>query len=225
MTNGTSQGLFVVVAIVIFGIFVGLSYTLFGDTLQPQLVNIFITATDINSTPVKEFMLDKIGAWKGSKVSLNPKENSFKFSNNSSDYRGGLSFPADYFKKGSTYRLSFDMTKLSGDIKGIGGHLFTSDKTVVSIDGQEITEGWRTNTANGMENETDWSLGVVYPNDTKTHHVTVTFEMNIDAKDSIMNDPNIYIQPNRNQTQHYITEALDYSVLIENIRLDELNKK
>lgn len=41
MTNGTSQGLFVVVAIVIFGIFVLISYLLFKDTLKPSLSGIF----------------------------------------------------------------------------------------------------------------------------------------------------------------------------------------
>lgn len=41
MTNGTSQGLFVVVAIIIFGIFVFISYLLFKDTLKPTLANIF----------------------------------------------------------------------------------------------------------------------------------------------------------------------------------------
>ncbi|HGF7849041.1 TPA: hypothetical protein QFP04_002146 [Enterococcus faecium] len=41
MTNGTSQGLFVVVAIVIFGIFVLISYVLFKDNLKPTLANIF----------------------------------------------------------------------------------------------------------------------------------------------------------------------------------------
>lgn len=41
MTNGTSQGLFVVIAIIIFGIFVGISYLLFRDTLKPSLSNIF----------------------------------------------------------------------------------------------------------------------------------------------------------------------------------------
>ncbi len=46
MTGGTSQGLFVVVAIVIFGIFVGLTYTLFGSTLKPALVNLFEIATE-----------------------------------------------------------------------------------------------------------------------------------------------------------------------------------
>lgn len=41
MTNGTSQGLFVVVAIVIFGIFVLISYLLFRHNLKPTLANIF----------------------------------------------------------------------------------------------------------------------------------------------------------------------------------------
>ena len=41
MTDGTSQGLFVVVAVVIFGIFIAISYTLFGDTLTPSLASIF----------------------------------------------------------------------------------------------------------------------------------------------------------------------------------------
>lgn len=46
MTNGTSQGLFIVVAIVIFGIFVGLSYTLFGDELSPALQGLFGQSTE-----------------------------------------------------------------------------------------------------------------------------------------------------------------------------------
>ena len=46
MTNGTSQGLFIVVAIVIFGIFVSMSYVIFGDEMAPALVDIFGTATE-----------------------------------------------------------------------------------------------------------------------------------------------------------------------------------
>lgn len=44
MTNGSSQGLFVVVAIIIFGIFVLISYLLFKDTLKPSLANIYCDA-------------------------------------------------------------------------------------------------------------------------------------------------------------------------------------
>lgn len=45
MTNGSSQGLFVVVAVVIFGIFVAISYSLFRDQLTPSLASIFQEST------------------------------------------------------------------------------------------------------------------------------------------------------------------------------------
>ena len=41
MTEGSNQGLFVIVAIVIFGIFVSIVYLLFGDNLKPALSSIF----------------------------------------------------------------------------------------------------------------------------------------------------------------------------------------
>lgn len=46
MTSGTSQGLFIVIAIIIFGIFVGLSQTVFGKTLTNGLVDLFTDATE-----------------------------------------------------------------------------------------------------------------------------------------------------------------------------------
>ncbi|ELB19855.1 TPA: hypothetical protein QFR36_000559 [Enterococcus faecium] len=56
MTDGASQGLFVIVAVVIFGIFVLIAYILFRDTLRPQLEGIFSKATSdagasLNYTP------------------------------------------------------------------------------------------------------------------------------------------------------------------------------
>lgn len=55
MTDGTSQGLFIVVAIVIFGIFVVLAYLLFEDVLSPAIEGLFNTAvenaeTNLNTT-------------------------------------------------------------------------------------------------------------------------------------------------------------------------------
>lgn len=46
MTDGTSQGLFIVVAIVIFGIFTVLAYILFEDTLSPAMASMFTEATE-----------------------------------------------------------------------------------------------------------------------------------------------------------------------------------
>lgn len=45
MTDGASQGLFVIVAVVIFGIFVLIAYILFRDTLKDSLKGIFENAT------------------------------------------------------------------------------------------------------------------------------------------------------------------------------------
>lgn len=59
MTDGASQGLFVIVVVVIFGIFLLIAYILFRETLQPKLADIFKNATDTaeaslnyKSTPV-----------------------------------------------------------------------------------------------------------------------------------------------------------------------------
>lgn len=55
MTNGSSQGLFVIVAVVIFGIFVLISYILFRDNLKTGMSSIF--EDSINKT-----MLDLNGS-------------------------------------------------------------------------------------------------------------------------------------------------------------------
>lgn len=49
MTNGSSQGIFVIVALVIFGIFVLISYLLFRDTMKPSLAKIYCDAFTITS--------------------------------------------------------------------------------------------------------------------------------------------------------------------------------
>lgn len=41
MTEGTSSGLMIVLAIIIFGIFVSMSYLIFGGTLSPSIHNLF----------------------------------------------------------------------------------------------------------------------------------------------------------------------------------------
>lgn len=53
MSNGTSQGLFIIVAVVIFGIFVGISSLLFQSSLKPKLMNIFDKSFE-NILEVKE---------------------------------------------------------------------------------------------------------------------------------------------------------------------------
>ena len=67
MTDGTSQGLFIVVAIVIFGIFVVMAYILFEDTLSPTLASMFTDATETatqrltQETDERFFQIDNTG--------------------------------------------------------------------------------------------------------------------------------------------------------------------
>jgi len=60
MTNGTSQGLFVVVAILIFGIFVLISYLLFRDNLKPSLSGIFTDGLEQAERSLKGIEKEKL---------------------------------------------------------------------------------------------------------------------------------------------------------------------
>jgi hypothetical protein len=60
MTEGASQGLFVIVAIVIFGIFVLISYVLFKDTLKPSLANIFTDGLEQAEDAIDSKVITKI---------------------------------------------------------------------------------------------------------------------------------------------------------------------
>lgn len=46
MSNGSSQGLYIVIAVIIFGIFIATSYLLFGDKLKTSLTTIFEDSTE-----------------------------------------------------------------------------------------------------------------------------------------------------------------------------------
>lgn len=63
MTNGTSQGLFVVVAIVIFGIFTLTSYLLFKDNLKPTLAYIFTDGLEQTDSYLSGVIKEKYLTW------------------------------------------------------------------------------------------------------------------------------------------------------------------
>ncbi|EIB6519677.1 hypothetical protein K9D97_002264 [Enterococcus faecalis] len=64
MTKGTSQGLFVVVAIVIFGIFTLTSYLLFKDNLKPTLANIFTDGLEQADSYLSGVIKEKYLTWR-----------------------------------------------------------------------------------------------------------------------------------------------------------------
>ncbi|WP_142965814.1 hypothetical protein [Enterococcus casseliflavus] len=70
MTEGASQGVFVIVAIVIFGIFVLISYVLFKDTLKPSLTNIFTDSLEQAEDAIDPKIITKI--------TINEKTNEIK---------------------------------------------------------------------------------------------------------------------------------------------------
>lgn len=60
MTEGANQGLFVIIAVVIFGIFVLISYVLFKDTLKPSLANIFTDGLEQAEDAIDPKVITKI---------------------------------------------------------------------------------------------------------------------------------------------------------------------
>ena len=92
------------------------------------------------------------------------------------------------------YLLSFDITKESGNITNIGGHLALSSLSEVWID--------------GVKQSGSFAGGITYPNDSLTHHVVVRFNSRVATSDR-----RVFIQPNRGGT------ASAYEVTIANTSL------
>lgn len=75
MTEGANQGLFMIVAIVIFGIFILISYVLFKDTLQPSLVNIFTDGLEQAEDAIDPKIITKITIIEKTNEKKNLKKN------------------------------------------------------------------------------------------------------------------------------------------------------
>lgn len=125
MTNGTSQGLFIIVAVVIFGIFTLISYLIFQSSLKPKLMNIFETSfQQVNQnnfynrnllTNFDEATWDK---YKIGVASFSINDNVLHLVNNSENMFGfnfilSKKYPEINIKKGTLVTISFQA-------KGIG---------------------------------------------------------------------------------------------------------
>lgn len=121
MTEGTSQGLFIVVSIVIFGIFVVLAYILFEDTLSPAMASMFETSTEKMDIDMYERYRGKNLFVEGDKLVEGPKDG---WSDSHAEIQGrefvhyGDTSPIfDRFGEG-TYTISFDLkTTLPGRVR------------------------------------------------------------------------------------------------------------
>lgn len=139
MTDGTSQGLFIVVAIVIFGIFVSLSYTVFGDGLGNSLPDMVSTAV---SKPMSERWVEvdltsRVSRDRQDMEVLDYTDNSVHIrANNTKNNYNGVRIGEEHFEPNNEYRLSFTVHKLDGNIDNIGGHLHFAHRNRLYADGE-----------------------------------------------------------------------------------------
>jgi hypothetical protein len=203
MNNGANKSLFTLLVVVIFGIFLALSSFLFKD----QFKGILADVVDKTSRSIRYNALvpsNKFDAdWTaypglGDVYNFTNVNDVITYSSNATGEWTGIKVDYSNFEKDTEYRLAFDITKISGNIKHIGGHVYVSSDSEVFLDNMPVTG--------------DWSAGsTVYPNDTDKHHVEVIFTTDNWSTD----DKSVYIQPNR----QFVVLTGPYTVRIEDIQL------
>ncbi len=221
MTNGTSQGLFVVVAIVIFGIFVGLTYTLFGsEGLSNDLKGIFENGTEqANKSLKSNYLYDYYNDSKTLTV-ISESKDSIQFSTKQTGKAGdGVVVKSEMLEPNKTYKLSYDMTLIDGNITRIAGHILLGERITYYLDGKLVdTKGY----IDG--NFYSHTYSESYPNDKKIHHIEIIFDTNLTSLDEDGNlisdifptDSKVYIQPNRGIV------GPSYEVRIDNMLLEPM---
>lgn len=167
MTDGTSQGLFVVVSIVIFGIFVALSYTVFGsEGLSGGIDGLFSDSTgkvvdSIYTYEDVDFTIAKTTSPTDLFEIHNISGNSMEYTFDGQGSNGAGVSVRDFLEFDTEYKVSYDITKISGSLSNIGGHLHVSEKQDIYI--------------NGVKQNRRWTSTVEYPNDNNTHHIELYF--------------------------------------------------
>ena len=212
MTEGTSQGLFIVVAIVIFGIFVVLAYILFEDTLSPALANMFMDATETAS----DRLIDKSKPFDANQLLLhNPqKRDLYIVSQDSSqitfestapnNIQAGVYIEGNHFKQKGSYILEYDITLLGGEMYQLGGHIHL---------GNEKQDMY----INDVKQDSIYYVGNPYAFE---KDVPVRIKVHFEHQKEIVNDK-IYIQPNRGAIvgMDYLTP---YKVQLSNVTLTKV---
>ena len=218
MTDGTSQGLFIVVAIVIFGIFVLMAYILFEDTLSPALANMFSTATEqaTKSTTQSIISASDWKDWQYYSDTFDKNIQSDYLTNsgrkivmeNEPGFKG-LYLDASTFEPNKNYELTFDYKVTEGTVLHLGGHLAISTDTKVYVDNVLIPGNWH-----------DMTMGS-YPQDNNKHRVKIVFNTNRHHAPITSDtgnptwDKRLYLQPNR------YNPVFGYRIVFENFKLIE----
>lgn len=219
MESGSNKSLYTLIAVVVFGIFLSLSYFLFQDQLKGVLADVISKAnSSLSSKSVlsdKSYIADGFLPYNasGSQIVTNQTVNSLIYSSANS-YGDGILIEAKNLDINKNYVFSFDITKLSGNITRVGGHNTLGDNTTIKIDGVDGPDSLYVLSG----------ISCIYPNDLLTHHVEIYFNTtnlvkdgdNVYVKNTTQTYPNYYLQPNR------AAEPVPYSVKIENMSVNEI---
>ena len=214
METGSNKSLFTLLAVVIFGVFLSLSYWMFQDELTNVLGSVLEAAglsIDDKVDLIDDYITYGYNLYNTTTATFTVKEQqSVTFSSIGVNFWGdGLEFDSKYLDSNKNYVLSYDITKESGSITKIGGHNLLG---AVSMKLDDVV----------YPNTTV----INYPNDNLKHHVEVIFNTNNLVKDGevsyINGVPNqqayYYIQPNRG-----LSTVFTYKVRLENLSIKEVN--
>ena len=202
MESGSNKSLFTLIAVVVFGIFLSLSYYLYQDSFKgilasvmdktSQRTNIMLNVGDtIFEQPTVTFA--RSGSGTGPIISMKP---------------------LDYYLN-ETYILSFSLTLNSGEIRTIGGHLLgTSTDCQVYVNDQLMT-------ANHTIAYNTWYSGVPV---TMAVGDTINVKVVFNQKEPCWQytDNPIKIQPNRDWNTTNCGYSYDYNATINNIALTQM---
>lgn len=176
MTEGASQGLYVVVGIVIFGIFLGISYLLFRDKMQTEMGSIYSDSLNQTMDDLNTFTTIKLTDFDVNQPFLNSKLKLTETNPETILIYGYPSYGVEQLsqqfnvEKGKTYRvfLSYKINaKVSDDVNGtdLQGAYF------LFYEGEKSTSGYITNTNNPRIIHREH-----LSNDVSTEYITTTFD-------------------------------------------------
>lgn len=114
----------------------------------------------------------------------------------------GCYIPEGILEDGKTYRLSYNIQKISGELINIAGHAMAATQRAYLVDGVE---------QEGLYQTTSWmENGSNLPDDENTHNVI--FEFKYEPSKISDTDKKIYIQPNRSITTSVTVELSDVQI-------------
>lgn len=132
--------------------------------------------------------------------SFSESDNQYTLTTNTTT--GGCYIPEGIFEDGKTYRLSYNIRKISGELINIAGHSTAATEKVYLVDGVEQEGNYQT--PFWMENVNN------LPDDENIHNVV--FEFKYEPNKTNNTNKKIYIQPNRSITTSVTVELSDVQI-------------